>query len=856
MSREPARVPIDEILRHDAFVRGLARSLLRDEHLAEDVVQETFYTALSKPPERTGRTRSWLATVVRNAARMKARRKARQRRREATAARPEALPATADLIEQVDLHRQVVDASLRLDEPYRSVLLLRHFEELSHAEIAERLGVPLETMRTRLKRARQMLADSLRSESDEAQVHRGLAALAGVPIPAAAELSTAPLLSGVFAMSATKLTSGVTAAIVLLAAAFLLTDRGDRRARESSASTVAPDAAPVAAVPPEVVERSPDVADPATGAERVASEAPEPEVVVAEEHPTIAVAVRGEVVDDEDRPVGGARVLLCDNSGDSTAEDRLVAEGRTDERGRFVFDELDFHARHARASVTVVAERHAVGGVTFTLPVDDPVVVRLERETLLIGRVVDDVGAGIADARVSYDSVIRPGTSAFDWYLIPDPLERMLAVTTGPDGRFELPGLPTSHSVNVSARAEGYAGQRRQVPMSSTPRTGPIEFRMPDGAGIRGRVAFADGRSVAGAQVALQAHDATLDGGISYATAVTDADGDYEVRGLNPGMWNVFLDLPQAVADEGCVAAKDGLELAPGQHVERVDFVVEPGVRLVIDVVDLESGEGLADVHVGLISPARPRSGAAVSGVLTDTDGHAEIRVPAGDVRVYLMSAPTGYTARGESHEYQFTDEVSQAVRFSLRRLPVVEGRTVDAAGRAVAGVRVYWELPLRMSAAAATSDSEGRFELPRHPMGTKLRAETDDLAMPHAVPAPSDGEPLTLVLHPRHTTGTVFGRILLANGLPAAGAQVDLIELPPGDGGGDEHGRAASGPTSRADAEGRFSFDDVWPGNRYRVSASLIEPGAPADESMHGFSPIKTASVGVPLDLGDVTVR
>ena len=65
-------IPPEALLKHAAFLEQLARGLVRDPGLRDDLVQDTWIAAIRSPP-REGRVRGWLATVLRNAAR-KARR--------------------------------------------------------------------------------------------------------------------------------------------------------------------------------------------------------------------------------------------------------------------------------------------------------------------------------------------------------------------------------------------------------------------------------------------------------------------------------------------------------------------------------------------------------------------------------------------------------------------------------------------------------------------------------------------------------------------------------------------------------------------------------------------------------------
>ena len=79
----------ESLLAHADFVRALARSLVLDEHRADDVVQETWLAALQRPPGFGGNLRSWLGTVVRNFAFMARRSDQRRMRRERAAAAQE-----------------------------------------------------------------------------------------------------------------------------------------------------------------------------------------------------------------------------------------------------------------------------------------------------------------------------------------------------------------------------------------------------------------------------------------------------------------------------------------------------------------------------------------------------------------------------------------------------------------------------------------------------------------------------------------------------------------------------------------------------------------------------------------------
>ena len=140
-------------MEHRAFVRGVVRRLIPDEHQVDDIVQETWLTALRSPPQKAGSLRAWLARVGKNLAISTLRRQKRRQHRERQAARRERTPAAVDLVSRLEHHRLVVEAVLELDEPLRTTVLLRFYEELPPREIAALQDVPVATVRSRLRRA-------------------------------------------------------------------------------------------------------------------------------------------------------------------------------------------------------------------------------------------------------------------------------------------------------------------------------------------------------------------------------------------------------------------------------------------------------------------------------------------------------------------------------------------------------------------------------------------------------------------------------------------------------------------------------------------------------------------------------
>ena len=155
-------IRLDELLSHAGWMRALARSLVRDPADAEDIVQDTWLEALRRPPRDPAAAEGWLAHVLRNFAFRRHRAEGRRRAREVRAARQEPQEDAPDaLLEKLEMHRLVAAEVAALGEPYRSTVLLRFFEERSAADIARIQGVPLDTVKTRLRRALAELRERL-----------------------------------------------------------------------------------------------------------------------------------------------------------------------------------------------------------------------------------------------------------------------------------------------------------------------------------------------------------------------------------------------------------------------------------------------------------------------------------------------------------------------------------------------------------------------------------------------------------------------------------------------------------------------------------------------------------------------
>jgi RNA polymerase sigma-70 factor, ECF subfamily len=163
---EGDRAAFDKLYRrYSRPVFGLALRRLGDRGRAEDAVQETFVSiwrsARTYKPER-GPGAPWLYGVARNA--IVDRSRARNEPPAETPDEPSADLGPDERAEQSWTQWQVHSALERLPEREREVIALAYWSGLSQSEVADYLGIPLGTVKTRTRTALQRLADLLDEE--------------------------------------------------------------------------------------------------------------------------------------------------------------------------------------------------------------------------------------------------------------------------------------------------------------------------------------------------------------------------------------------------------------------------------------------------------------------------------------------------------------------------------------------------------------------------------------------------------------------------------------------------------------------------------------------------------------------
>ena len=154
--------------RHERWVRGAVYAVLGNSDQVDDVVQRVWMRAWQRIDtlDDPRRWRYWVYRMARNAAidagrRIKRKRNLRQRLTELAtdASGRQSTPVHEATVREE--HGRVLGAIEKMPAIYREPFVLRHVEQWTYRQIAEVLNLPVDTVGTRLVRARRLLADAM-----------------------------------------------------------------------------------------------------------------------------------------------------------------------------------------------------------------------------------------------------------------------------------------------------------------------------------------------------------------------------------------------------------------------------------------------------------------------------------------------------------------------------------------------------------------------------------------------------------------------------------------------------------------------------------------------------------------------
>ena len=435
----------------------IALALAPDAAAAEDALQETFLTALEQADRWDGvrPVVPWLAGILRIEI-LRARRRGARVPDAARLPPPILPPGPPEEAVRAEERERVRAALEGLEEPYRSVSLLRWRYGLEPGEIAELRREPPGTVRSLLHRAGERLRKALGGLAVVVLGHRPPLGYAGVGLPGRAAarrrgtlptggLGTAAILGGVFMAKKSAIAAGLLAAALL--AFFAL--RAERAGESGGGGLAAPGPVPADRVLGPALAEAPPESRPPTELPPDAPSLP---------------PVSGRVVDRQGVPIPGALVVSVPDdlfpandpgagvvdvagAGKDGARTRTVS---ADAGGAFV---VPLDPGTVVCSITAGAPSFAPAERKGVRPGASDLVLVLDRTATLVGRVLAEEGGPVAGALVRVYGLAWETRVGFD-----------LSVRSGPDGSYRLEGVPPNRLNNmnplqlcVSVGASGFA---------------------------------------------------------------------------------------------------------------------------------------------------------------------------------------------------------------------------------------------------------------------------------------------------------------------------------------------------------------------------------------------------------------
>lgn len=795
----------------DARLRALARRLVRDAHLAEDVAQDAWTAAMRGAPQRAS-LGAWLGGVTRKLSLKALRSNERRLRREFGSTAPETPPSTDALVAQEAARRAVADAVLALPDATRTVIVWRFFDGLSPGAIARRLGEPVETVRTRIKRGLDRLRQSLDS------THGGdgrawCAALAPLAFAKTSSAGIGAILTGVAAMNTSvKVGIGV-AALVAVTWTFVpwfespaplpieLVERSSAAAPSIDGERDVAPISRVAAVPASTVDASTPLAT--------------DDNVSAQETSRVDVTLRARWASDGS-PAAGIGIHFVGDLAGARSSIPTAYETRSD--GSVVVPNVKFGTavyefdRGSGSTLEIDATHHEFDVVV-------PTGLRVS------GRVVDSSGQPVADALIRSQGLGM------------NPAGFTLA-RSGPDGTFvirdlsqqrPLGAVKVGYSPSPFVFVQGAASGERQLNLTLRP----------GGADVDVVVLSPEGRPVAGAIVVLQPpgnamvqlEDGSLALDAATTAATTDRTGRARFIGVRDGDHGVTIALPPFAEHV------EHWTLIRGRNAERV-VTLDHGVRVFGRVADRGGRPA-----IGAYVERKPSTWFSGGGVYADDEGRYEMTgVPRTPQTFRANSMPMG----SQSLDVTLGEgEHERRVDFTLSSAASWIGSVVDDQGAPLVGwiVRPMPDPPVAgFNGGQAYTGDDGRFMIveteavPQRLEVLPHDAPTNLPTFAHGPIEPS-GEAVTIVVPTAKLARMqVVGRVVDGNGDGVVGVEV-FAHRAEVDGGGFAW--------SRADEAGAFRVGPLTPGT---FTLAIRAPGFASFVASHTFP--TTAET---WDLGDV---
>ena len=302
-------------------------------------------------------------------------------------------------------------------------------------------------------------------------------------------------------------------------------------------------------------------------------------------------------------------VFEADNPAQSRAAMVPNAQATSDEDGHFAIEGLE----PGKYVVYASASGYAPSRLRDVVAPESRAVLVLKRGAGLRGKVSDaDTGAPIG----AFVIVVREKVG---------PLRQEVLVaepTFDPLGNYDIPSLPAG-TFSVTASAHGYAPSSTEVTISDDAEAS-ADIALSRGGTVSGLVVDADDKTpIAGAKVSLEGNFGGRRSVQIYATASTDENGRFTLRGVTSGSQYVMI----AAADH---------------HAKLINITLEPGGSIDIDVAlsATKDGEEPRIEMAGIGAVLSIKEAGLIIGRVVEGGGALEAGLASGDVITHVDHVP------------------------------------------------------------------------------------------------------------------------------------------------------------------------------------------------------------------------
>ncbi len=512
----------------------------------------------------------------------------------------------------------------------------------------------------------------------------------------------------------------------------------------------------------------------------------------------------GQVVDPSGHPVAGATVIAVfrdDYFG------RNTTKRQTDANGKFDFRGVKFPGMRLSG---IIAQGSGYGlGLTTPFNRVAPLQIELSAPSQVKVQVLATDGSPIVGVPVQPKFIVRQNGSQNEFVDLPATIGSHFEAVTDSSGIATVNGMPTGCQANFGVNDPRYCSTdgTDNVDLGAHKAENMVVIKLHRASTIEGTVTV-NGKPIANCKIMAQSQSQSTHSG--WGEAVSGPDGHYRIERLRLGSYNLFID---GVGDL-VGRAQEGIAVKEGEKRSGVQVELEKGAFIEGKVTDL-SGRPVAQTYVGVYGPARPESSAAVQSALTDGSGHYKLAVPAGAQDVYPMDGIQDH------RDVEVAAGETAVVNFKVAGMgpAAIRGTVLDSAGRPAANANVEI-LPdnsnvMDPQSGSGRTNADGKFmvvlQRVTYPLSVRVIRGKDGV---RAVVAKETRDIRVQLMD--NVLVSASGRVIDGAGKPVANVNLNLYTM--------SHDRSASQIFAKSDADGKFTFDGVWPTET--VGLGLNMPG------------------------------